>query len=83
MDGWKKDRKAHLEKLAKLKNYIPSPVFKYQDVQQYRDEFDKNPMERTEPTHKDKPRIAKKSKGKSSPKKEVFLLSQRKKDLII
>ena len=49
IDGWAKDKKEHLEKVAEIKNHIPTPVFKYPGVQHYKDEFVKNPVERTEP----------------------------------
>ena len=79
MDGWKKDRKEHLEKIAELKNHIPTPVFKYPGVQHYRDEFDKNPVERTGPIYKDKPRIAKKIDGKVVTEKRGIFTQPMKK----
>ena len=79
MDGWEKDRKEHLEKIAELKNHIPTPVFKYPGVQHYQDEFDKNPVERTGPIYKDKPRIAKKIDGKVVTEKRGIFTQPMKK----
>ena len=81
IDGWKKDEKQHMEKIAEIKNHIPVPVFKYPGVQHYKDEFDKNPVERTEPIYKDKPRIAKKIDGKVITEKRGIFTQPMKKGL--
>ena len=79
MEGWKKDRKEHLERIAAIKNKLPTPVFKYPGVQHYQDEFDKNPVENTEPIYKDKPRIAKKIDGKIVTEKRGIFTQPMKK----
>ena len=79
IDGWKKDEKKHMERIAEIKNHIPTPVFKYPGVQHYKDEFDKNPVERTEPIYKDKPRIAKKIDGKVVTEKRGIFTQPMKK----
>ena len=79
MEGWKKDRKVHLEKIAELKNKLPTPVFKYPGVQHYQDEFYKNPVERTEPIYKYKPRITKEIDDKVvTEKRGIFTQSIKK-----
>ena len=81
IDGWAKDKKEHLEKVAEIKNHIPTPVFKYPGVQHYKDEFVKNPVERTEPIYKDKPRIAKVIDGKIVTEKRGIFTQPMKKGL--
>ena len=78
-DGWKQDAKAHMERIAEIKNHIPTPVFKYPGVQHYKDEFDKNPVERTEAIYKDKPRIAKVIDGKVVTEKRGIFTQPMKK----
>ena len=58
-EGWKQDAKAHMERIAQIKNKVITPVFKYPGVQHYIDEFDKNPVKPTGTVYKEKPRIAK------------------------
>ena len=78
-DGWIKDEKEHLAKVSEMKSHIPTPVFKYPGVQHYKDEFDKNPVERTEPIYKDKPRIAKVIDGKVVTEKRGIFTQPMKK----
>ena len=68
-----------MERIAEIKNHIPTPIFKYPGVQHYKDEFDKNPVERTEPIYKDKPRIAKKIDGKVVTEKRGIFTQPMKK----
>ena len=78
-DGWKKDRQEHLKRIDEIKHHIPTPIFKYPGVQHYKDEFDKNPVERTETIYKDKPKIAKVIDGKVITEKRGIFTQPMKK----
>ena len=78
-DGWKQDAKAKMARIQEIKNKIPTPVFKYPGVQHYRDEFDKNPVERTDTIYKEKPRIAKVIDGKVVTEKRGIFTQPMKK----